>query len=236
MKLLNSQALERSSVVANNTMNRERRLVGSNSYGRDLNRDVLAFLLARSRVVPVTWVDLCCGTGRALIEAASELEHQGSAGAIQIEGIDLAGMFDPNPFPEILTLHEQSIESWMPNGPITLLTCVHGLHYIGDKLEIIARAARSLAEGGMLAANLDLANFRHENGQPAGRTIAAQLRRNGLSYDTKRRLIWCEGPREVTFRLRYLGADDTAGANYTGQPAVDSYYSPGDAHTSGKSE
>jgi hypothetical protein len=32
------------------------------------------------------------------------------------------------------------------------------------------------------------------------------------------------GPREVEFGLQYLGADDTAGPNYTGQPAVAAYY------------
>jgi hypothetical protein len=34
----------------------------------------------------------------------------------------------------------------------------------------------------------------------------------------------CNGPRNVAFNLRYLGADDRVGPNYTGQPAVASYY------------
>ena len=224
MRLLDPIALERSAVVANSTMNRERQLTGSNSYQRDLNRDVLAFLRERSRMAPVTWVDLCCGTGRALIEAARELEGTGDADAISIVGVDLGGMFDANPFPHRLTLREQSIESWAASGPVTLLTCVHGLHYVGDKLAVLGRAASNLAVNGLLVANLDLANFRWEDGQPAGRTVVDFLRRNGFTYDTRRRLVECTGSRQPAFGLNFLGADDAAGPNYTGQPAVNSYY------------
>jgi SAM-dependent methyltransferase len=224
MRLLNPQDLERSSVVANCSMNRERRLGGSNSYGRDLHLDILALLRDQLRRCAVRWADLCCGTGRALVESAAELRRPADADRVQIEGIDLAGLFDPNPFPDTLTLVAQSVESWLPASGYTLVTCVHGLHYVGDKLAAIAKAARSLAPGGLLIANLDLANFRYEGGRPAGRAVATLLRRNGLSYDARRRLVRCEGPCEAEFKLRYLGADDAAGPNYTGQPAVDSYY------------
>jgi len=37
-------------------------------------------------------------------------------------------------------------------------------------------------------------------------------------------LVTCTGSRAVSLPYRYLGADDQAGANYTGQPAVHSYY------------
>ncbi|MFD0205449.1 MULTISPECIES: hypothetical protein [Saccharothrix] len=37
--MLDNEELARSSVVANNTMNRERRLTGSNGYGRYLGAD-----------------------------------------------------------------------------------------------------------------------------------------------------------------------------------------------------
>ena len=53
----------------------------------------------------------------------------------------------------------------------------------------------------------------------------AELRRAGLEYDRRRRLIVVPGPEETwNLPFRYLGADDRAGPNYTGQPAVDSYY------------
>ena len=34
----------------------------------------------------------------------------------------------------------------------------------------------------------------------------------------------CEGRKITTLSYVYLGADDTAGPNYTGQPAVNSHY------------
>src|SRR5262249_8577045 len=36
--------------------------------------------------------------------------------------------------------------------------------------------------------------------------------------------IVCEGRKDFTLNYRYLGADDAAGPNYTGQAAVNSYY------------
>ena len=75
-------------------------------------------------------------------------------------------------------------------------------------------------------ANLDLANLRLPDGRAAGRNVSSDLRRAGLEYDRRRRLIVCRGRRTVVLPYRYLGADDRAGPNYTGQPAVDSYYEP----------
>lgn len=54
--------------------------------------------------------------------------------------------------------------------------------------------------------------------------VAAELRRSGFKYSSRTRLIQCDGGRHCTFPFAYLGADDQAGANYTKQPAVDSYY------------
>ena len=223
IRLLNSQELERSSVVANCTMNRERQLVGVNSYERDLNFDIRAFLQARAEANSLAWLDLCCGTGRALIEASAELAKSNLIDRVLIEGVDLAGHFDRNPFPT-LVLHKQTAEAWAATKTYSLITCVHGLHYVGDKLAVIAKAADSLTPDGLLLANLDLANFRFHDRRPAGRSVAARLRRNGLEYDSRRRLLRCEGRRSVELGLGYLGADDAAGPNHTRQPAVDSYY------------
>src|SRR5690348_6241789 len=122
MRLLNLQELESSSVVANCAMNRERRLLGSNSYERELDINILSFLRQRLMTAPVSWVDICCGTGRALIEAAAELLRDGEMGRFHIEGIDLAGLFDSNPFDGALTFREQGLESWEPAGdPYTLV-------------------------------------------------------------------------------------------------------------------
>ena len=75
-------------------------------------------------------------------------------------------------------------------------------------------------------ANLDLANLKLADGRAAGRTVSPDLRRAGLEYDRRRRLVVCRGRKAVVLPYRYLGADDRAGPNYTGQPAVDSYYEP----------
>jgi hypothetical protein len=47
-----------------------------------------------------------------------------------------------------------------------------------------------------------------------------------VEYERRRRLVRCRGHREVALPFRYLGADDRAGPNYTGHPAVDSYFEP----------
>lgn len=224
MRLRSPEELESSSVVANCTMNRERQIVGGNGYERELRIHPLAFLRDGSFGSPVSWVDLCCGTGRALLEAAAALTKDGNAKCLHIEGIDLAGMFHPNPFSDILALHEQSIETWEPIGPYALVTCVHGLHYVGDKLAAITKAVSHLHPNGYFVANLDLANFRDAEGRPAGRKIASRLRGHGFSYETRLRLLRRIGPWNGDLGFRYLGADDDIGPNYTGQPAVDSYY------------
>ncbi|MFD0856653.1 SAM-dependent methyltransferase, partial [Actinomadura adrarensis] len=62
------------------------------------------------------------------------------------------------------------------------------------------------------------------DGTEAGRRLTAELRAQGFTCDTARRRIALHGRHEVNFSHRYLGADDAAGPNYTGQPAVDSFY------------
>jgi SAM-dependent methyltransferase len=223
MDLLTDDELERSAVVANCRMNRERDLTGSNGYDKEIGFDPLDFLkgrLAPGR--PAAWLDLCCGTGRALIQAARIVQAEGLA--VEILGVDLVGMFDrlePDPIP--LRLVEASLSAWRPERPFDLITCIHGLHYVGDKLDLIARAGSWLAEDGLFVASLDLHNLKFADGRPAGRRVA-DLRRAGLEYDRRRRLVACRGRRLVELPYRYLGADDRAGPNYTGQPAVDSYY------------
>jgi hypothetical protein len=96
--------------------------------------------------------------------------------------------------------------------------------YVGDKLAVLTRAVRWLTPAGRFVADLDLASIRLADGRPAGRRLTAQLRAAGLGYDARRHRISCTGPRELHLPYTYLGADDHAGANYTGQPAVHSQY------------
>ena len=136
-------------------------------------------------------------------------------------------MFDrPDPNLTHLRLVEASLRTWRPDRQFDLITCVHGLHYIGDKLGLVARATTWLVDDGSFVANLDLKNLKLADGRPAGRKVVSDLRRANISYDGRKRLIACRGRKTLRLPYRYLGADDRAGPNYTRESAVDSYYQP----------
>lgn len=224
--LKSDAALARSEIVANSAMNRERGITGPNSYAQDLRMDVLGFLReCVERQGHASWLDLCCGSGRALIEAAQALGELGATNPIEIRGVDLVPMFYPVP-PGLrnVRLETASVAHWKPGRAYDLITCVHGLHYLGDKLGLISRAVSWLAPRGRFLAHLDPANLRDAEGHPAGPAVVKQLRRAGLEYDARRRLLTCEGSRHLYLPFEYLGADDAAGPNYTGQAAVNSWY------------
>ncbi|MDR6974644.1 SAM-dependent methyltransferase [Streptomyces sp. 3330] len=214
--LLAPPELERSAVVANNAMNRERGLTGVNSYARELGVDLLAQLAHRPAP---SWLDLCSGEGRALREAASALP----AGAV-LTGVDLVGPLVPRPAPPALEETVASVSSWTPSRTYDLITCVHGLHYVGDQLGLLSRAASWLTGDGLLAAHFDPESVRHADGSSAARPALAALRAAGWEYSTRRHRLTLRGGRAVRLPFRYLGADPAAGPNYTGQPAVASYY------------
>ena len=225
MRLLSDKSLEQSAVVANCRMNRERNLVGSNGYDRELGFNPLNFLKERAADHPAAWLDLCCGTGRALIQAARDVQTEGLVSRIEIVGVDLVAMFDqPAPGLTCLRLMELSLSSLHLERQFDLITCVHGLHYIGDKLGLITRAVSWLTDYGLFVANLDQTNLKLSDDRSTARRMTADLRRAGLDYDRKKRLVVCQGRKAIDFPYRYLGADDQAGPNYTGQPAVGSYY------------
>ncbi|MFL6073102.1 MAG: class I SAM-dependent methyltransferase [Mycobacteriales bacterium] len=219
--LLDDAALAASAVVANCAMNRERQLTGVNSYRKELGFDPSGVVAAGGG-----WLDLCCGTGRALIQAAERLRGRGVAVApASLVGVDLVPAFDPVPEPlPGLELVCAPVTGWAPDRRFDLVTCVHGLHYVGDKLGVLARAAGWLTGGGRFVADLDLDSVRLADGRPAGRRLVSLLRAAGFRYDPRRRRIDRTGPGEVDLPYAYLGADPRAGPNYTGQPAVRSYY------------
>lgn len=205
MSLLDDESLWRSSVVANCEMNRERGLA---SYRRELGIDLALRPGAR-------WVDLCCGSGKALAEAARE--------DVTIVGVDLVDHHvSARPGLSFVVV---PVDQWEPDAPVDLVTCVHGLHYVGDKLGLLVRAASWLASGGRFVANFDVASVRRADGSPFGRVLTKALREAGFSYDNRTRRISYTGGGRPWLPFGYLGADDAAGPNYTGQPAVHSYYS-----------
>jgi SAM-dependent methyltransferase len=228
--LLDEDTLAASAVVANCAMNRERQLAGANSYAQALGFnpvDRLRERLAASAAATPGWLDLCCGTGRALIQAAEQLARDGCDDRVSLVGVDLVEYFDPGPVPDPpLELCCAPVTSWLPERRFDLITCVHGLHYVGDKLATLTRAAGWLADDGLLVADLELDSIRLPDGRPAGRALHGALRQAGFTYDARRRRITCTGPPAAPLPYAYLGADDRAGPNYTRQPAVHSYYRP----------
>ena len=226
MKHLDNVSLERSSVVANSRMNRERGAVGVNSYEKDLGIDVIACLTDRLNAShSASWLDACCGRGRALIDTAQALRNSALRRNVALHGIDLVDAFDEVPTEiDFLQLESASLHQWEPTRQYDLITCVHGLHYLGDKLSFIERAAGWLTEEGKLLVNLDLANLRLTNDQPLARRIVKRFRECGFDYQPRRHLLSCVGNKSPSFGYRYIGADDTAGPNYSGQEVVDSYY------------
>ncbi|HKQ73572.1 MAG TPA: methyltransferase domain-containing protein [Blastocatellia bacterium] len=225
-RLLDTATLGLSGVVANSAMNRERVCIGKNSYTRELSFDPIDFLNSRLETQgQAAWLDLCCGRGRALIEAAEALAPYSSSSNLQLLGVDLVAMFDSYP-PGLssVRLLESSVSSWRPDCLFDLITCVHGLHYVGDKLGLIQNAVSWLKENGVFLANLDPDNLKFPDGGNAGNKVIRDLRKIGFDYQASKHLIVCEGRKDFTLNYRYLGADDTAGPNYTGQAAVNSHY------------
>ncbi|WP_206681213.1 class I SAM-dependent methyltransferase [Actinomadura sp. J1-007] len=116
-RLLDNNALENSSVVANCTMNRERSLSG---YNRELGLNIMTELTNRSENSPrIRWLDLCCGTGRALEETTRLLAHRGLADQIEIVGLDLVDHFTAVPTPPTLRLITHSVTDWAPKTDTT---------------------------------------------------------------------------------------------------------------------
>jgi ubiquinone/menaquinone biosynthesis C-methylase UbiE len=191
-------------------MNRQRQLAGVNSYERCLGFHPTSVLTAQS-----AWLDLCCGSGQALIDAAT-----GTPDSVTLTGVDLVDFFAPvsGSRPELVTA---SLLSWTPDRAYDLITCVHGLHYIGDKLGLLFRAASWLTDDGLLVADFDVASVRiAELPTP----LAQVLRRAGFAYDARKKIVQRRGRLVTSCAYAYLGADDRDGPNYTGQPAVASYY------------
>lgn len=181
-----------SPTVANCAMNRGRGLA---LYARELP----------GFAVVEPWLDVACGEGRAAHEAAAQ--------GLDVEGLDLVDFFRPGP----ATLHVGDVLRWTPPRRYRLITCVHGLHYVGDKLGALARMRSWLQKDGRLLAHLDPANLRGVQG-------LSLLRAAGFGY--AQGVVSATHGAAGGFPARYLGADDEAGPNVTGMRAVDSWYAP----------
>lgn len=224
MNLLKENKLIWSTTVANCNMNRKRNLLGVNSYEKDIDFNVLDFIYARiDKGEKVNWIDICCGEGKALIQANYELLKKGIGDNVELEGMDLVDMFDeynPNHIKMIIG----SLLNWQPDKKYDLITCVHGLHYIGDKLLAIQKILTSLKEDGVFIANISFANVRNEQNKSLEKELLKYLKKEGLTYNSKKKILSCRGNKNLHFPYQYLGADDKVGKNYTGQEVVNSIY------------
>jgi ubiquinone/menaquinone biosynthesis C-methylase UbiE len=163
-ELIPEAQLEATSVVVNNAMNRERGLRGRNSYARDLGFDPIEWLQARVERsgAGMSWLDVCCGSGRALLEART-IAHNDSrlVSALTITGLDLEAPVERSTRPSAsvpITFEASSIRDWQPSRQYDLVTSVHGLHYVGDKLHALSSIARWMTTEGHFAANFDVAS------------------------------------------------------------------------------
>ncbi|MEC3953310.1 class I SAM-dependent methyltransferase [Nocardia sp. CDC153] len=199
--------------MANSAMNRDRRLP---AYRRELGFDPVAWLLARPG--PQRWLDIGCGSAHALFEAGDVL-----SGHARIVGVDLVDYFG-GPSRRGVDLVTASVLDWHPDEPFDLITSVHALHYVGDKLTALSRMSSWLTADGRLTANFDASALRDRDGATLGRRLSTALRRNGFDYNARNHRITRIGVGRPVWEFRYLGADAHAGPNYTGQDAVGSHY------------
>lgn len=225
MKLLSENELIWSWVVANSKMNRERKASGVNSYEKELKFKPETFL--EDHILQsgsVKWLDICCGQGKALIQAADYLSKKNLQDKATLKGVDLVNSFQPIP-PSItcINFEVKSIVDWSEETQYDLITCIHGLHYIGDKLKVLKTVLERLSADGLFVANLDLSNISIANSDTEN-YLKDIFNKYTIQYNQRTRLLVCKGPRQLDFNVMYKGASDEAGPNYTGQDAVCSMY------------
>jgi 2-polyprenyl-3-methyl-5-hydroxy-6-metoxy-1,4-benzoquinol methylase len=206
-------------------MNRKRNASGVNSYEKELKIKPEIFLEeCIHKTGGVKWLDICCGEGKALIQAAEHLAAKGLQDKAFLKGIDLVDAFQSIPFGiTCVDLEIKSVVDWASTEQYDLITSVHGLHYIGDKLKVLSMILESLSERGVFIANLDLNNI-HLLNHDAEKYLKNIFKQNNVQYNSRTRLITCKGPRHIEFNVTYKGANDEVGPNYTGQDAVCSVY------------
>lgn len=226
MRLLAPDELLRSDIVANSTMNRQRVLHGVNSYTRELGFDPILWLIQRAeKRGGAAWLDVCCGEGRALLHAAQALPS--ATHPIRLIGADLIGPFAAHSFAN-LELIAGDIAEFVPPCPLDLITCVHGLHYLGDKLGFLENAYRWLNDAGVFIGHLDPANIRAEALQSGDKVWPGALRRArraGVDMELRNyrlRIARTDAPLE--FGTAFAGCSPSEQPNYTGITVIDSWY------------
>ena len=219
--MLSAEELQTSEIVANATMNRGRGLTGVNSYGKELGFDIAAFLQARvEERGAAVWYDACCGEGRALGEAARQFEATLWGKSVRIVGVDLGGMFaDAGPNVEFVAA---DVGAFRLDEAADLITCVHGLHYLGDKLGFLENAYARLRPGGLFLGHLDAQNLQLPVPWPQ---MVRRVRAQGIALDFRRHVLRLERTgAALHFGAAYQGATVSETPNYTGITVINSWY------------
>ena len=225
--MLSDADLLSSEVVVNAAMNRGRGLSGVNSYVRELRFDIAGFLARRvAERGRAAWYDACCGEGRALLEAASEWSATDWGQRVHILGVDL---WDDLPAPVVapgVRFAAADVVTFDPGRPLDLVTCVHGLHYLGDKLAFLERAYALLDPGGLLVAHLDAANLRcKQQGAVVWPQVLRRVRKQGVDLTLDKHVLRLrKNETPLRFGAAYGGATVSERPNCSGMVVVDSWY------------
>lgn len=225
MDFVSDHELLNSPVVANSIMNRSRALKGVNSYERDLKFDISQFILNRIKHNgAVNWCDICCGEAKALLAMYDILCAGYSGKNIELFGIDLVvnKAYDLSTDKIHLCITEGNVMEYPLPFKAELITCVHGLHYIGDKLGLLQRLYADLEIQGVLIAHIDPDNLKLPMDWKA---LLRSIRKNGVDIVYKNHIITItKNDRDFIHGLVYKGATISETPNYTGIIAVDSCY------------
>jgi len=226
MEIKDDQTLGWSPIVANNRMNRERVAIGVNSYEQDLKLNIIEYIESNNKQGNFRWMDLCCGKANALIQVSKHFTQKKQIPKIYFEGIDLVNFFNPQykKYDDILRITQMNLSNWNPAEQYDLITIVHGLHYVGNKLELIIKASNALKTDGLFIGNLDLQNIKLLGNSNQQSALKKYFKEEAIVYDAKSKLLSVQGNKVVNSRFKYVGSNDKAGPNYTGQNAVDSIY------------
>jgi SAM-dependent methyltransferase len=224
-------------ITVNSRMNRGRGFKGVNSYERELRRfDITAFLRERAASgKPINWLDACCGEGRALGEALQLWDNAPEpwAACASVWGVDLWPHFAAPPAAgDRLRFVPADITAWLAEpdpSPFDLITCIHGLHYLPDKLAFLERAYERLAPEGILLTHLDTANLYFTGEGVTWSSLLRNARKIGVDVTHKNNLLQLRRTAahlDFGSELQQVSASEKP--NYTGMIVVDSWYKPCD--------
>jgi SAM-dependent methyltransferase len=131
--------------VAQGCMNRFRPLEGTNSYRGELGVNPLDCIPAGGY-----WLDIGCGAAVAVRQAARRRPD------IHVVAVDLLpALQDGKPPPRNLRLVQADAACLPLRSRFHLITAVHVLHFLDDKLGCLEQWANFLQPGGRLLANAD---------------------------------------------------------------------------------